>query len=256
MWLASLVLLFAAWTGALLAEGGKGALKRQMAIVSAFGGAFIVGMLFLHLIPEMYSLTAAAGYWVLAGFLIQGTLEYASQGVEHGHMHVHPHAAGKTGWRAVPWAIFASLCLHALVEAMPLAHGAHGHDHGHAGHVHALPTADVDFNLLTGLALHHIPVALVLMGLFQASGVSAPRRWLLITAFGSMPWLGMLLFEVLVHSPFTWASALPEIAGSVVIGILLHISTTMLFESADGHSFNLRKLAATLAGLGLAVLSL
>jgi hypothetical protein len=30
----------------------------------------------------------------------------------------------------------------------------------------------------------------------------------------------------------------------------------MLFESADGHSFNLRKLAATLAGLGLAVLSL
>jgi zinc transporter ZupT len=61
MWLAALILLLAAWTGALLAEGGKGALKRQMAIVSAFGGAFIVGMLFRHLIPEMYSMPAAAG---------------------------------------------------------------------------------------------------------------------------------------------------------------------------------------------------
>jgi zinc and cadmium transporter len=254
MWLASFVLMIAAWTGALLAEGGKGALKRQMAIVSAFGGAFIVGMLFLHLIPEMYGMTAAAGYWVLAGFLIQGTLEYASQGVEHGHMHVHPHSSGKTGWSAVPWAIFGSLCLHALVEAMPLAHGHDASDH--AGHTHGIPTADIDLNLLTGLALHHIPVALVLMGLLQASGVPALRRWFLITAFGAMPLLGMGVFEILVHSPYPWASALPGIAGSVVIGILLHISTTMLFESADGHSFNVRKLAATLAGLALAVVSL
>jgi hypothetical protein len=254
MWLAALILLLAAWTGALLAEGGKGALKRQMAIVSAFGGAFIVGMLFLHLIPEMYSMTAAAGYWVIAGFLIQGTLEYASQGVEHGHMHVHPHAPGKTGWSAVPWAIFISLCLHAVVEAMPLAH-SHG-GHSHADHSHGLPMGDIDGTLLTGLALHHVPVALVLMGLFQASGVQLVRRWILISLFGLMPLVGMGLFEWLVHSPYTWAEFLPGIAGSIVIGILLHISTTMLFESADGHSFNLRKLAATLAGLGLAILSL
>jgi len=255
MWLAALILLLAAWTGALLAEGGKGALKRQMAIVSAFGGAFIVGMLFLHLVPEMYSMTAAAGYWVLAGFLIQGTLEYASQGVEHGHMHVHPHAHGKTGWAAVPWAIFISLCLHAVVEAMPLTHGHGGHHH-HGDHGHGIPMGAIDGTLLTGLALHHIPVALVLMGLFQASGVPAARRWVLISLFGAMPLLGMGLFEWLVHSPFAWADALPGIAGSIVIGILLHISTTMLFESGDGHSFNLRKLAATLAGLGLAILSL
>lgn len=254
MWLASFVLMVAVWIGALLAEGGKGALKRQMAIVSAFGGSFIVGMLFLHLIPEMYHLTAHAGYWVLAGFLIQGTLEYVSQGVEHGHMHVHPHPSGKSGWRAVPWAIFGSLCLHALVEAMPLAHGGEGH--AHAGHSHGLPTHEVDFNLLTGLALHHIPVALVLMGLLQAAGINAFRRWLLISIFGTMPLVGMGVFEVLVHAPFRWAALLPGIAGSIVIGILLHISTTMLFESADGHSFNVRKLAATLAGLALAVVSL
>jgi zinc and cadmium transporter len=38
---------------------------------------------------------------------------------------------------------------------------------------------------------------------------------------------------------------------AVVIGIFLHISTTILFESGAGHRFNLYKMAAIITG-GLA----
>jgi hypothetical protein len=41
-----------------------------------------------------------------------------------------------------------------------------------------------------------------------------------------------------------------------VIGIFMHISTTILFESSDIHRFNLAKLGAIVLGTVLAVVSL
>jgi hypothetical protein len=42
---------------------------------------------------------------------------------------------------------------------------------------------------------------------------------------------------------------------AVVIGIFLHISTTILFESYEEHRYNLYKLLTILAGAGLAMLT-
>jgi len=39
----------------------------------------------------------------------------------------------------------------------------------------------------------------------------------------------------------------------VVIGIFLHISTTILFESSNDHKFNLRKMIAVLLGVAIAL---
>lgn len=39
----------------------------------------------------------------------------------------------------------------------------------------------------------------------------------------------------------------------MVIGIFLHISTTILFESGDEHRFNFVKFITIVAGMGLAV---
>ena len=41
---------------------------------------------------------------------------------------------------------------------------------------------------------------------------------------------------------------------ALIIGMLLHISTTILFESNRGHRFNLHKLISILSGLGIAYL--
>ena len=104
--------------------------------------------------------------------------------------------------------------------------------------------------------MHHVPVAVVIMGMMQAMGVGKGSRWIALAVFGLMPALGMGLFEWLMHSNWTLQPNLWALSQGVLIGFLLHISTTMLFESGDGHRFNAAKLAVTLLGLLIAVITL
>jgi hypothetical protein len=39
----------------------------------------------------------------------------------------------------------------------------------------------------------------------------------------------------------------------IVIGIFLHISTTILFESSSDHKFTMRKIVAVVLGMGIAL---
>ena len=83
--------------GAVLAGGGlafwfKSNNRRLLQLVLSFVGAYLLGILVLHLIPDAYSSGEKhIGLWVLAGFFIQLTLEQFSLGVEHGHIHDHHH---------------------------------------------------------------------------------------------------------------------------------------------------------------------
>ena len=152
--------------------------------------------------------------------------------------------------------MFFSLCLHALIESMPL----HGDDHDHArhdhhSHVHLHGIDGVDMALMMGLILHKLPVALVLMGMLDAIGITRSSHWLAMLVFGLMPLAGMLLHDVLVHLGAPWSENVPVWSGGLVIVILLHISTTILFEASDGHHFNRNKLLVTIAGLVLAMLT-
>jgi len=68
-----------------------------------------------------------------------------------------------------------------------------------------------------------------------------------ILFFALMTPLGSLLathidFLIVYKAPIT----------AVVIGILLHISTVILFESSQGHTFNLRKLVVIFFGIVMA----
>jgi hypothetical protein len=43
---------------------------------------------------------------------------------------------------------------------------------------------------------------------------------------------------------------------AIVVGIFLHISTTILFEMSDGHKFSIQKIITIIVGGFIAVLSL
>jgi hypothetical protein len=45
-----------------------------------------------------------------------------------------------------------------------------------------------------------------------------------------------------------------SISSSIVIGILLHIATTILFESSEEHKFNLQKFLSILFGIAVYLL--
>ena len=209
---------------------------RAIKVLNAFTGAYLLSLTFLHLLPELYhdaGGTAVAhvhiGALILAGFFVQLALDFVSRGVEHGHAH---HVPGR-----LPMGILAGLCLHALVEAMAL------------GNVHTHHDPASRKLLLWSIVVHNYPVSIALLGLLLQSGLSRSRALALLAVFAAMAPAGMFLSA---HSAL--ANCSRELM-AIVIGIFMHISTTILFESSDMHRINLQKLGAIIAGTTLGVLS-
>jgi hypothetical protein len=70
-----------------------------------------------------------------------------------------------------------------------------------------------------------------------------------IVLFSLMTPLGYFIAAHYVIDP-----ALSANINAVVIGVFLHISTVILFESSEGHKFNLRKLLVIVMGITIAFL--
>jgi len=236
------VLLLSAVIGALVVIAFGKQVTGAFKLLLTFSGAYLMGMIFFHLVPEVFvDGDPHLGWYVIGGFMLQLLLEYMSQGAEHGHIHVHPEEHGGKG--KFPIAVFISLCLHALIEAMPLGtHHHHDHDHSHA--------------LLWGLAIHKLPIAIVLMSMFVGLGNSMKRSFFLLMVFAMMAPLGMFIYSGIEASEIGDPSTLFSAVNGILIGILLHISTTIIFESSDGHRFNSLKLLTIVIGIALSALSI
>lgn len=228
--------------------------KNIIKLLLALSGGFLISLTFLHLLPEIYLHHGVnIGYYVLCGFLLQLFLEYFSGGVEHGHVHKHNHL-GK-----IPWGLFISLSIHAFIEGIPLeaefhqvmlesgeeavSHAHHHHHHHHHGEREVR-------GLLLGVILHNIPIGIALMTMMVANSFNKVKAWLVLLAFAIMGPLGVLFGHF-------YAGQLDinlDIVLAIVVGMFLHISTTIIFESAENHKFNLIKLISIIFGVLLAVL--
>jgi zinc transporter ZupT len=99
------------------------------------------------------------------------------------------------------------------------------------------------------IVLHNFPVSIALLGMLLQTGMKRPGALLTLALFAAMGPLGMFLSA---HSPL--ANYSRELM-AVVIGIFMHISTTILFEASDVHRFNFAKLGAIVVGTALGVAS-
>ncbi|MBS1943694.1 MAG: ZIP family metal transporter [Bacteroidetes bacterium] len=204
-------------------------------LLLAFSGAFLLGVTVLHMLPELYERGShAVGLWVLGGFMLQVVLEFFSQGIEHGHVHVHHDARG--AHRALPMLTLASLFIHSFTEGMPFAD----------------PRVGGDTAFVAGVLLHKLPMAIALATVLQRSGVGTARSWATLALFALAAPLGILfghLFGTQMGEEFLTAAL------ALAIGMLLHISTTIIFESTPDHRFNARRFITVLAGALLAILT-
>jgi len=208
--------------------------------ILAFSGAFLLAISVLHVIPEVYQAqTANIGLFVLLGFLIQLVLEYFSQGIEHGHFHVN---ANNPKLFLVP--ILVSLCLHAFLEGLPLVNEI-SNEH-HVGHSHSN-------SLLFGILLHKFPISIALMTLFLKAKLKMNYAFFGLLIFAIMAPLGNFI-GVTFQDSFTSHLPIFDYILAIVLGMFLHISTTILFESDESHKFNLMKLIVIIAGGGIAYL--
>jgi zinc and cadmium transporter len=236
-----LILFSSAFLGGSLIFLIKNDLSKKLKLLLSFSGAYLFSITVLHLLPEVYSnQDPYVGLFILIGFGFQIFLEQFSEGIEHGHIHKHshPHAA-------FPWGIMLSLSLHAFLEGMPLVNTIDtGQHHQHNEHT-----------LLYGIALHHIPAAFALTSVLFQNHVKKSVVILLLIVFAAMTPFGSLFSSYLQNNAIGAIGNYFHYIMGVVIGIFLHISTTILFESNVDHRFNFYKMIAIIIGAGLAILN-
>jgi zinc and cadmium transporter len=217
----------------LLAGGAVRILRpdgRWLLLLLSFGGAFLLGVVFLEMLPELYAEVGAdLGVWVLGGFLLQVVLEFFSKGIEHGHLHGSPG-------HSLPWLTLLSLCIHSFVEGIPFA------DPGVASN---LP-------FLVGVLLHKMPMAIALASVLQRSSVSRFPAWSMLLIFAAAAPFGMLVGHL--GGGGMDGLFLHRMLG-LAIGMLLHIGTTIIFESAPEHRIDRARFIAVVIGAVLAAFS-
>jgi zinc and cadmium transporter len=232
-----LILLSSIVLGALTVFGFKLHEPRHVKLLNAFTGAFLLSLTLMHLLPELYdfphhgsSMPLLLGLLMLGGFFIQLALDFISMGVEHGHSHhLHGHA---------PYGVVAGLCVHAFVEATAL---------GDARTYYDPPSRHL---LLWSIVVHNYPVSIALLGMLLQWGMKRGNAIAILGLFASMAPIGMFLGG---HVPLLAAHSRELMA--IVIGIFMHISTTILFESSDVHRIHLGKVVAIVAGTALGLVT-
>lgn len=226
-----LVLFCCAFFGGLSIFLVKNDKSQLLKLILSFSGAYLFAITVLHLIPDAYSGTdkAEIGIFILIGFLLQVFLEQFSEGVEHGHMHKHHHT------HAFPWGIMVSLCLHAFLEGMPLAKDQHN-------------------ELIFGISLHHIPAAFALASILVQNHIKKVPIIGYVTIFALMAPAGYYFSLSLSNGSISGMEPYYNKVMGIVIGIFLHISTTILFESSADHKINKKKMLAVLLGIGVALI--
>lgn len=207
-------------------------------LLLAFSGGFLLAIAFTHFIPELYHHASdSIGLFILLGFLIQLLLEFFSGGIEHGHVHIHKG-------QAMPWGLFISLSIHSVLEGIPLGYQINGMAISEAvGHHH-------DSSLLMGILFHQLPVAIALMTLLLNTNLTRTKAWFILMMFGIMTPIGVLIGQL---DFIIISDAFANYILAIVVGMFLHISTTIIFETSENHKFNLLKLGSIFIGVALAI---
>jgi len=214
--------ILAVGLGILIAFFTKNSKKRTTKLLLSFSGAFLLALTLFDLLPEVYNHLEpkSTGVLIMCGILLQIILEFFSKGAEHGHVHID---SSNTSF---PWLLFISLCIHSFLEGFPI----HGHN-----------------DMVYGVLVHKIPIAILISTFLLQSNFTKWKMIFFLSIFAIMTPLGTYISHI--------SNLNTEIINSInalVIGIFLHISTTILFEASEGHKFNLSKLIVIILGIVIA----
>jgi len=216
-----LLLFLAVAVGFLVALFLRKKEMRNMEVFLAFSGGFLLSITVFELLPHVFEVhSKSIGVYIMLGILLQIFLEFFSKGAEHGHIHLHSET------KHFPWVLFISLSIHAFMEGFPISE---------------------DNNLLVAIIIHKVPVAIILSFFFITAGYKRSTTVFFLFFFAIMTPLGSF-----ISSHYDWLHQYENEITAVVIGIFLHVSTTILFESSKNHKFNLSKMSAVILAVVIA----
>lgn len=214
-----LPLLLGAWLG------GQMLPNNWLAATNAFSGAFLFAVTVFLWMPTLAESShigsvpsSTWGLWIVIGYFLQFALDGLSKGLEHGHAHGHGN----------PWPAFIGLWIHSFAEAVPLF--------GLREDSHAA--------LVISLGVHNLPIAALVASWLRQQGISTRQTWLAMGSLGLAPMLGAAAGWFIPEHPLV-----DVVVGSLVVGIFLHVSSTILLEVQKDHRIPLRTWGIVLVGI-------
>ncbi len=203
--------------------------KVNFKFVLVFSGAFLFSSTILHLLPEAFELSQnhfTSGCMVLLGFYFQMFIEFFSEGVEHGHIHIHK----PNQLRSI--SLIIALSIHALLEGMIISHG------DMIDHAHNNDT------LLIGLIVHKVPETIALISVLIVNNISRSKIITVLVLFSAASPVGVLMSNYFHHQYVHFTG----VVMSLVAGNFLYIATTIFFESNPDHKIQAQRVISLLLG--------
>ena len=217
--------ILAVFVGFLIVLIVKPRQRHYFKLFLAFSGAFLLSLTVFEMLPDIFEHTTnakRAGVFVMIGISLQIFLEFFSNGAEHGHVHTRSNS------KIFPWLLLVSLSIHAFLEGFPI------NNHG---------------PLIYAIVVHKIPIAIILSSFLIKSQIGKGKVIFFLVLFSLMTPLGSYVSDIMP----VFKTYENEIS-ALVVGIFLHISTTILFETSEDHKFNITKLLIIIVGLFTAYL--
>ena len=204
----------------------KKAIQINSQLTLAFSGAFLLSITLFDLLPNIYLENVLndnydqklTGLMIMTGVLFQVILEFFSNNAKYDEL--------DTNKNKLPWVLLVSLSIHAFIEGFSIR---------------------IDQNILYGIFIHKIPIAFIITTSLLSTKIKKFKILIFIIFFSLMTPLGTFVSnnsnQLLNYS---------SLIDSLVVGVLLHISTTILFKTSEGYKFNLVKMALVVAAIILA----
>jgi zinc transporter ZupT len=204
----------------------KKAIQINSQLTLAFSGAFLLSITLFDLLPSIYlenilnnkSNQKLIGLMIMTGILFQVIIEFFSNNAIYDEL--------GTNKNKLPWVLLISLSIHAFIEGFSIR---------------------IDQNILYGIFIHKIPIAFIITTSLLSTKIKKFNILLFIIFFSLMTPLGTFVSnnsnQLLNYS---------SLIDSLVVGVLLHISTTILFKTSEGYKFNLVKMALVVSAIILA----
>jgi zinc transporter ZupT len=221
--------------------------QNSLRLLLAFSAAYLFAVSIIHLLPEAFGHSEhgetvvnnikLTGLFIVLGFCMQLIIDTFSTGIEHGHVHLHSNECHDH----LPYGIIIGLMLHSFLEGLPI------YNLNASGDAPA-----INHQLIYGLVLHNIPISIAFVLLLKEHKTKQGSILFLLIGFSLMTPLGYLFSYALQSFGLQNYHVYSQAAFALVIGIFLHISTAILFETSEQHKYNIAKVIMMLSGIVLA----
>ena len=212
--------------------------QTRLRLILAFSAAYLFSISIMHMLPEAFANNNVklTGLFIVLGFILQVLMDTFSTGIEHGHVHLHSHSCDKR----LPYGIIIGLMLHSFLEGLPI------YD------LNATNNSNINYQLILGLGIHNIPITIAFVALLKEHESNRLKNIFLLFIFSLMTPFGYLASYALQSFGLQNYELYSQAAYAAVIGIFLHISTSILFETGEHHKYNIRKVVVMACGIILA----